>query len=560
MVFKLRPRFVLPIIFTFLLITAGALVWRPYADWKLKKDFPNMKSFYVKGLKTGNPPGPFIVENDGTILVMLNPGFPLHLSISCSKKGTDNVRISFHAGEKTIGTENFKEADWRKSFVFDGKLLGRAGFLTMKFHIEGAGKKEVEIRECVFRAKRENPKVLILGLDGLSWKILDPLIKQNKCPNFKRLLQEGVSAVFHSEEPTYSPVIWTTIATGRPPSDHGVTFYLASGGHPVIDKDVRVKRFWNIFSEFSDLNLFILGWYLTWPVEDLQGVMISDRSVYFNEEKQLFYPEAVFDKEYFDNFRKINSTLNHHLVGFTSFHYYPDYRKRPKLSPAEKKICEIISKRLAHVYRRDYTFAVAGLKFFKSLRPDIFSVYLRGADFTQHGFWKYMDPESVPFYRVTAQEQQWLGGIIEKYYIYLDEVVGEYWKAAGKDSTMFIISDHGFGPILKPDLENPDLSGDHRVEGVFLAVGPAFRRGESIPSASIYDFLPTLLYVSGLPAAEDMPGKILTDAIQPDYLHNHPVRRIESFGARKIDDEQSRSTKGMDEEIKDELRSLGYIQ
>jgi hypothetical protein len=321
-----------------------------------------------------------------------------------------------------------------------------------------------------------------------------------------------------------------------------------------------MKRYWNIFSDYSNLSSVIMGWYLTWPVEALHGVMISDRAAYKNRSKAAFYPEQVFDDQFNRIFQRVHSRLTQDLLRFTDFRFQPNFRKIYAPDTSERNVSEIIGKRLAYVYRRDAIMTELGLKLLKSLDPDVFTLYLRGVDFTQHGFWKYMDPDSVPFFPVSRQEHDWLGKVIEKYYIYLDEVLGQFLQEAGEDATILVISDHGARAITQSDAGSPELSGDHTIEGIIFCKGPAFRKGFRIPSASIYDFLPTLLYVAGLPPAEDMPGKVLAESMEPQYLRNHPLKRIKSYGARISDQATEEAPTAVDEEIKEELRSLGYIQ
>src|SRR6185295_17661328 len=67
-----------------------------------------------------------------------------------------------------------------------------------------------------------HPRVLLLGVDGADPAILERLIGAGKLPTFGRLRREGAFGPLRSREPLLSPVLWTTIATGRTPQDHGV--------------------------------------------------------------------------------------------------------------------------------------------------------------------------------------------------------------------------------------------------------------------------------------------------------------------------------------------------
>src|SRR5512143_1313224 len=70
------------------------------------------------------------------------------------------------------------------------------------------------------------PKVAIFGIDAADWRVIDPLIAAGDLPAFARLKRVGSVGVIRSEPPLLSPIIWTTIATGREPEDHGVLDFM----------------------------------------------------------------------------------------------------------------------------------------------------------------------------------------------------------------------------------------------------------------------------------------------------------------------------------------------
>jgi hypothetical protein len=73
-----------------------------------------------------------------------------------------------------------------------------------------------------YSGSTRHPRVLLIGVDGADPATLDRLIGQGRLPTFERLRREGAYGRLRSREPLLSPVIWTTIATGRTPQDHGV--------------------------------------------------------------------------------------------------------------------------------------------------------------------------------------------------------------------------------------------------------------------------------------------------------------------------------------------------
>jgi len=68
-------------------------------------------------------------------------------------------------------------------------------------------------------------KVAIIGLDGFTWKVADPLLKRGQLPNLQGMIDKGVKSELVVEGPLLSPIIWTTVATGFPPESHGVDYF-----------------------------------------------------------------------------------------------------------------------------------------------------------------------------------------------------------------------------------------------------------------------------------------------------------------------------------------------
>ncbi|HEX5733884.1 MAG TPA: alkaline phosphatase family protein [Blastocatellia bacterium] len=100
-------------------------------------------------------------------------------------------------------------------------------------------------------------------------------------------------------------------------------------------------------------------------------------------------------------------------------------------------------------------------------------------------------------------------------------------------------------------------SGDHRPEGIMICKGPGIKSGVSLETASVYDFVPTVMYLAGLPVPEDLDGRVIEGACTTEYLASHP-RRVEPGRARQ---EKSQTDLSESEEqlVEEKLRSLGYL-
>ncbi|MCZ6696313.1 MAG: tetratricopeptide repeat protein, partial [Acidobacteria bacterium] len=104
----------------------------------------------------------------------------------------------------------------------------------------------------------------------------------------------------------------------------------------------------------------------------------------------------------------------------------------------------------------------------------------------------------------------------------------------------------------------------HDEEGIFLISGPVARRGAMLgPPATLFDVAPTILHVLGLPVAEDMPGRVLVEALDPAFSHAHAVRTVPSYeelgSPRAIMEPRDERARAAEDELLANLQALGYI-
>ena len=111
-------------------------------------------------------------------------------------------------------------------------------------------------------------KVLFIGIDGADWQILDPLIAKGRLPHLDALVRNGAAGELRSLEPMLSPLLWTTMATGKLPEEHGIlsfTAYDAKTGKRVPISRARAK--WMLSGTCWETRTFrdIVGWLRTFP-------------------------------------------------------------------------------------------------------------------------------------------------------------------------------------------------------------------------------------------------------------------------------------------------------
>lgn len=132
-------------------------------------------------------------------------------------------------------------------------------------------KQQTSYRGFVEREQDITPKhnVMVFGVDGADWAVIDPLMEQGKMPNLKKIMREGRWGTLESEHPLRSPVIWTTMFTGKLPGSHGIGDWNIS-----YSVNRLVKAVWNILGEYN-LRSTIINIPGTFPPEEFLGKEIS---------------------------------------------------------------------------------------------------------------------------------------------------------------------------------------------------------------------------------------------------------------------------------------------
>jgi predicted AlkP superfamily phosphohydrolase/phosphomutase len=133
-----------------------------------------------------------------------------------------------------------------------------------------------------------------------------------------------------------------------------------------------------------------------------------------------------------------------------------------------------------------------------------------------------------------------------------------YGMEAGDDGSAIIDDNLAFGEI--GELMSLEQTGTHRPYGIFHIQGEGIKEGGELDAAEIVDVAPTLLYLLDQPVPSDMDGKVLEDAISPEYLAEHPIRTIEPDDSAGEGTGESEYTEEEAKQVEERLRSLGYIE
>lgn len=114
-------------------------------------------------------------------------------------------------------------------------------------------------------APSSSPRVVVLGVDGATFDVVDA--HPDLLPNFAALERDGTRATLTSMEPMFSPLLWTTIASGRTPEEHGIR------GFRVQADDCKVARFWDV-AEDAGLRIGLYKWLVDYPPREVDGFWV----------------------------------------------------------------------------------------------------------------------------------------------------------------------------------------------------------------------------------------------------------------------------------------------
>jgi predicted AlkP superfamily phosphohydrolase/phosphomutase len=407
-------------------------------------------------------------------------------------------------------------------------------------------------------------KILLFGIDGADWGVIRPLIEAGKLPSFAKVVQEGATGVLHSMEPSLSPALWTTVATGRPPEIHHIADFivrLPSGGYEPVTSDRRaVPAFWNLVGNADGgREVGVIGWLASWPAERVRGYVVTSYLPYvynWSTGRPLKgtvvegIPKQTYPEDLIREIGPLKITPQSIDPSLVRRFYDPTMLSRLGKDSAECVEGFLWSLASDETYRR------IGEHLYARRKVDLFAVYFGGVDVVSHRFWKFTWPDAMA-YGTDPQEAEILRDVIPAYYGYIDQILGEFLQAMDDRTTLVIVSDHGFKPVLVPN--KPTTSGHHRPEGILALYGRGVAKGGTISGATLLDILPTTFALLDEPISRELPGKVLAEAFELP-----PTERIRLTYVDAYPPLPPRAPAGAGEEVDanvlERLKSLGYIR
>ncbi|HYW68300.1 MAG TPA: alkaline phosphatase family protein [bacterium] len=401
-------------------------------------------------------------------------------------------------------------------------------------------------------------KVVIIGLDGMDWEIIDPLLEEGKMPNLARVISEGCRGDFHSLMPLQkSPAIWTTLATGKGIQKHGIGGFVEGvEQQPLMNsKGWMARSIWDILGE-KGYSVGIVGWLITWPALEVNGYLVTDRIAYSPDDG---YP-VIDDLTYPPELLEEVTPLRQSVTGM-ELEEIADLMGGDLWREGEDADTWGGVQTIRQICSSDQTIRNIAKHMLETReQPDFLAVYFLGCDRASHRFWGPMRPWTVDT-PMGDEIIEAFGSIVPNYYRRMDTLIGEMIDMVDEDSTIIVCSDHGFrGPLRTKDGLQLGLMM-HRDTGMIAAVGPGIRSGATVTGASVLDLTPTILALMGEPVGRDMDGFVLTEMLDEQFLEDSPVRYVETYEKESEEAESEEPIESeLDDAIKEELRSLGYIE
>jgi tetratricopeptide (TPR) repeat protein len=406
-------------------------------------------------------------------------------------------------------------------------------------------------------------KLLLVGWDSADWKIIHPLLDAGELPGLARLVEAGVSGNLTTLEPQLSPMLWTSIATGKMAYHHGVPGFTEVDPRngavvPVSAATRQCRALWEMLGE-RGLRSHVVSWFATQGEQHLDGKMVSNMFCHLSSTQKdqdpsewpapppgTYWPPDL--AETMDDLRVSPHEIDPDEVIRLFVPNAPevDQTKDKRLWMLAQKLAEAFSTHNAatHLMEADPEW-------------DFMAVYYRAVDEISHLFMPYHAPrmEGIP-----EEDFAMYRDVVNSTYRLHDLFLQRLMQLAGPDTAVMLVSDHGFhSDHLRPKFTPRVPAGItvwHRPQGVIAACGPGFKADELVFGARLLDIAPTVLHYFGLPVGEDMEGRVLEDVFTER-------RTVETLPTWENPDapRQTRAESGPDADkaLLEQFVALGYI-
>lgn len=272
-------------------------------------------------------------------------------------------------------------------------------------------------------------RAVVIGLDGVAWRLLDPMIDAGVMPRLGGLVARGARGVLESTIPTYTPPAWTSAATGVNPGRHGIYGFIEGNAQYedrglVHSGKIKAATIWQM-ANAQGARTGIYNVPLTYPPLPLDGWMVSGMlTPGYGERRRGFASWGGPGS---------NEELEKRIL-----QWVPDYACDLSANWEQDWRDAGLCRRALESLEQRYN-ALEGLL---ALDPPalVFAV-LETPDRLQHVYYRYMDPSDELY---GTQQGKDLRPAIYRCFAAMDRIVGLLEDYAGPQGGVIVCSDHGF--------------------------------------------------------------------------------------------------------------------
>lgn len=246
-------------------------------------------------------------------------------------------------------------------------------------------------------------RTFVLGLDGVPWELLGSWVDDGELPNFRELTETGASGPLRSTTPPTTPLAWPSIATGVRPDKHGIyAFRRLTEAHTTemnTSRAVEQPTLWDVLSPSVVANVP-----MTFPAGEMDGTMVTGMMTSSMDEGFTHPPELA---------DRIEAEIPAYEIGL-DWNEYDGWDEQ---------------------FSADFSEMLAARRRLMRL--------LMGTEEWRLFFFVYTAPDRL-------QHLVWEEDVLLEHYRELDDVLGEVLSfVADSGANLFVVSDHGFGPVSR---------------------------------------------------------------------------------------------------------------
>ncbi len=374
-------------------------------------------------------------------------------------------------------------------------------------------------------------KIVLVGWDTADWKIVSPMLDAGELPSLSRLIDQGTMGRLTATVPVLSPLLWTSIVTGRRADGHNILTANepdpdTGGTRPSSSTSRACKALWNILTQ-AGLTSHAINWVASHPAEPILGACVSDRFATVAGPGGHAWPLCP-GSIHPARLEETLEALRVHPADLDGAHLLPFVPGLGQVNQRTDRRLEILATHLAKT-ASDHAAAT----FLLEHEPcALLAVRYDALDPLTYHFLPFRSPRTEG---VSEADFTLYRHVIAGVYRFLDMMLARLVELAGPEATVIVASDHGFAAnfLRTPayDRSRPDtIAAGHRANGFIVISGPGVKRDELIHGATVLDVAPTVLTLLGLPVGEDQEGRPLVEALD-DVAVPPRIPSWESVGA-----------------------------